>query len=70
MAFFLLLNLNCHVASYISVVPKLVPTVTEIKALIMSYYLRYFAVIAHNTEQSCGFGSASPTKESDITPWV
>jgi len=26
----------------------------------MSYYPQYFAVIAHNTEQQCGFGSALP----------
>jgi len=51
-----------------SVVPKLVPTVTQIKVVIMSYYPQYFAVIAHNTEQHCGFGSVLPPEESHITP--
>jgi len=27
-----------------------------------------FAVIAHNTEQQCGFGFAFPLQESHITP--
>jgi len=27
-----------------------------------------FAVIAHNAEQQCGFGSTLPPKESHITP--
>jgi len=34
----------------------------------MSYYPQYVAVIAHNTEQHCGFGSALHPKESPITP--
>jgi len=34
----------------------------------MSYYPQYFAVITHNTEQHCGFGSALPPEESHITP--
>ena len=45
-----------------TVVPKLVRAVTQIKVTIMSYYPQYFAVIAHNTEQHCGFGSALPPK--------
>jgi len=28
----------------------------------------FFAVIAHNTEQQSGFGSALPLEESHITP--
>jgi len=44
------------------VVPKLVRAVTHIKAANMSYYRQYFAVIAHNLEQHCGFGSALPPK--------
>jgi len=50
-----------------TVVPKLVRAVTQIKVAIMSYYPQYFAVIAHNTEQHCGFGSALPPEESHIT---
>jgi len=50
------------------VVPKLVRAVTQIKVAIMSYYPQYFAVIVHNTEQHCGFGSALPPKESYISP--
>jgi len=42
------------------VVPKLVRAVTQIKVAIVSYYPYYFAVIAHNTEQYYGFGSALP----------
>jgi len=34
----------------------------------MSYYPQYFAVITHNTEQHCGFGSALPREELHITP--
>ena len=34
----------------------------------MSYYPQYFAVIAHNTEQHCDFGSALLPEESHITP--
>jgi len=49
------------------VVPKLVRAVTQIKVAIMSYYAQYFAVIAHNTEQHRGFGSALPPEESHIT---
>jgi len=37
---------------------------------IMSYYPQCFAVIAHNTEQQCGFGSALPPEESHINPGV
>jgi len=33
----------------------------------MSYYSQYITVVAHNTEQHCGFGPALPTKESHIT---
>jgi len=51
-----------------SVVPKLVRAVTHIKVEIVSYYPQYFAVIAHNTEQHCGFGSALLPEESHITP--
>jgi len=34
----------------------------------MSYYPQYFAVITHNIEKHCGFGSALPPEESHITP--
>jgi len=50
------------------VVPKLVRAVTQIKVVIMSYFPQYFAVIAHNIEQHCGFGSTLTLKESHITP--
>jgi len=55
-----------------AVVPKLVRAVTENKVAIMSYYPQYFAVIAHNTEQHCGFAlplwfRVTP-EESHITP--
>jgi len=50
------------------VVPKLVRDVTQIKVAIMSHYPQYFAVIAHNTEQHCGFGSVLLPEESHITP--
>jgi len=63
-----------------SVVPKLVRTVTQIKVAILSYYLNKFfwyfrliissAMITHNTEQHCDFGSALPIEESHITPGV
>jgi len=51
-----------------AVVPKLVPAVPQIKVAIMSYYPQYFTVIAHNTEQHCGFGSPCAPEESHITP--
>jgi len=41
---------------------------TQIKVAIMSYYPQHFAVIAHNVEQFCGFGSALPPEQSQITP--
>jgi len=48
---------------------KLFRTLTPIKLALMSYYYpQYFAVIAHNTEQHCGFGSAFPP-ELHITTW-
>jgi len=34
----------------------------------MSYCLQYFAVIAHNIEQHCDFGSTLTPKELHITP--
>jgi len=49
------------------VVPKLFRAVTQIKVAIWSYYPQYFAVIAQNIEQNCGFGSALPPEESHIT---
>ena len=49
-------------------VPKLVRAVTQIKAAIMSYYPQYFAVIAHNIEHHCDFGSALPPEELHIIP--
>jgi len=52
------------------VVPKLVRVVTQIKVVIMSYYPQYFAVIAHNIEQHCGFGSALPLKNRISPPGV
>jgi len=55
-------------ARHRAVVPKLVRAATQIKVAMMSYYPRYFAEIAHNTEQHCGFGSALPPVESYITP--
>jgi len=51
-----------------AVVPKLFRVVTQIEVAIRSYYPQYCAVITHNIEQSCGFGSAFPPEESDITP--
>jgi len=48
------------------VVPKLVRAVTRTEVAITFYYPQYFAVIAQNT-QHCGFGSALPSEESDIT---
>jgi len=50
------------------VVPKIFRAVTQIEVTIKSYYPQYFAVIAHNIEQNCGFGSALPPEESHITP--
>ena len=50
-----------------TVVPKLFRAVTQIKVAIWSYYPQYFAVIAQNIEQNCGFGSALPPEESHIT---
>jgi len=47
-------------------VPKLVWVVTQAKAAIMSYYAQYCAVIAHKTEQHCGFGSALLPEELHI----
>jgi len=50
-------------------VPKLFRAFTQINVAIRSYYPQYFAVIAHNIEQNCGFGSALPLlDESHITP--
>jgi len=49
-----------------SVVPKLVRAVTQIKVSFMSYYPQYIALTAHNIEQPCGFGSALPPKKSHI----
>ena len=60
-------------------IPKVVPTVAQIngaKCLIKLNKLNFshfipkisFAVIAHNTEQQCGFGFALPPEESHITP--
>jgi len=51
-----------------TVVTKLVCIVTQTKVAIMSYYPQYVAVIAYNTKQSCGFGSALPSEESHIIP--
>jgi len=58
--------------------PKLVRTVTQVKAAIVLLSTNkkffhfmskiFFAVIAHNTEQQSGFGSALPLEESHITP--
>jgi len=50
------------------VVPKLVRAVAQIKVAIISYHRQYFAVIAHNTKQHCGFGSALHPKKSHIIP--
>jgi len=48
--------------------PKLVRPITQIKvAAIMSNNLNYFAVIAHNTEQHCGFVSVLSLEASHIT---
>ena len=51
-----------------TVVPKLVRGITQIKVAIMSYYPQYLAVIAHNVEQHCVFGSALPPEGLHITP--
>jgi len=49
-------------------VPKPIRAVTLIMVAIIAYYPQYFTVIAHNTEQHCGFGFALPPEESPITP--
>ena len=60
-------------------VPKLVRAVTQIKVLIMSYYYpqkifshfrsKSIAVITHNTDQQCDFGSpAYPPKNRILSP--
>jgi len=55
--------------STVPVVPKLLPAVTQIKVAIMFLLLSSnSAMIAHNTEQHCGFGSVLPPEESHITP--
>jgi len=51
-----------HQVSCSAVVPKLFRAVTQIEVVIRSYHPQYFAVIAHNIEQNCGFGSAFPPK--------
>ena len=51
-----------------TVVPKLFRAFTQIEVAIRSYYPQYFAVIAHNIEQNCSFGSALPPEGSHITP--
>jgi len=51
-----------------SVVPKSVRAATQIKVAIKPNYPQYFAVITHNIEQHCGFGSTLPLKESYNTP--
>jgi len=53
---------------YIAVVPKLFRAITQIAVGIVSYYPQYFAVIAHNTEQNCDFGSALPLKDRMLPP--
>ena len=60
------------------VVPKLMRTVTQIKAVFLSYHPQKFfrisgrkfliAVITRNTDQHCDFGSTLPTEESHVTP--
>jgi len=48
---------------------QLVRIVTQIKvAIVLLVYPKNFAVIAHNTEQHCGFGSGFQPEESHITP--
>jgi len=61
-------NVFGHATMCNAVVPKLVRAVTQIKVAIMSYYPQYFAVIAHNIGEYCGFGSTLPFEESHITP--
>ena len=39
----------------------------QVRDYVLLLYPQYFAVIAHNTEQHCGFGSALPPEESHIT---
>jgi len=48
--------------SFSAVVPKHFRAVTQIEVAIGSYYPQYLAVIAHDMEQNCGFGSAVPPK--------
>jgi len=57
------------VLSPMPVVPKLVQAVTPIQVVIMSHYTEYFVVIAHNTEQHCGFGSALSPRRIAYNPW-
>jgi len=45
-----------------------VRAVTQLKVAIMSYYPQYFAMIAHNIEQHCSFGSALPLKNRILSP--
>jgi len=60
---------SCDFAdSSTSVFPKLVRAVIQIKVAIMSYYSQYFAKIAHNIEQYCGFRSALPPEKLHIIP--
>jgi len=54
--------------SHSPVVPKLFQAVTQIEVEIRSYYPQYIAVIPHNIEQNCSFGSALSPEESHITP--
>jgi len=46
------------------VVPKLFRAFSQIEVTIRCYYPQYFAVIAHNVEQNCDFGSALPPKNN------
>jgi len=62
------LSMNERLFSSDSVVPKLFRVITQTKVAIMSYYLQHFAVMAHLTEQHCGFGSALSPEESHISP--
>jgi len=55
---------SCDFYAFKAVVPKLFRAVTQIKIAIRSYYPQYFAVIAHNIEQNCGFGSALSPEQS------
>jgi len=49
-------------------VSKLVRAVTQIKVSIMFYYPQDFAMIVHNTEQHCRFGSALPLMNRMLPP--